>query len=168
VHHARLRPRNKRPRLDLPATTPQERTPRPQTRNLSRTASPKNHQAVFKAELASVPLFAGRRPCGTFPRIAGQSAIPVQPSQICRKKKEPKKLPGDCYTVTSYRRAVARACEKASVPKWHPHQLRHNAATNIRKQHGIEIARIILGHSTAFTTEIYAEQLAVEVIAKIG
>jgi hypothetical protein len=39
------------------------------------------------------------------------------------------------------------------------------------RRHGIELARIILGHSTAFTTEIYAEQdrtAAVEVIAKIG
>jgi integrase len=95
----------------------------------------------------------------------------VQPSQVCRKKKQPKKLPGDFYTVASYRRAIARACAKAGVPSWHPHQLRHNAATNLRKQHGIELARIILGHSTAFTTEIYAEQdraAAVEVIAKIG
>jgi len=54
---------------------------------------------------------------------------------------------------------------------WHPHQLRHNAATNLRKEFGVELARIILGHATAFTTEIYAEadrQQAIEVIAKIG
>jgi integrase len=91
---------------------------------------------------------------------------PDQPSQVCRKK-----LPGSCYTVATYRRAVARACEIAGVPRWHPHQLRHNAATSLRKQQGIELARIILGHSSAFTTEIYAEQdraAAVEVIAKIG
>lgn len=106
-----------------------------------------------------------------FRKLRANRQSPVQPSQVCRQKKEPKKLPGDRYTVTSYRRAIARACEKARVPKWHPHQLRHNAATNIRKLHGIEMARIILGHSTAFTTEIYAEQdraAAVEVIAKIG
>jgi integrase len=61
-------------------------------------------------------------------------------------------------------------CKPSSFRR-HPHQLRHNAATNLRKQHGIELARIILGHSTAFTTEIYAEQdraAAVEVVAKIG
>jgi integrase len=54
---------------------------------------------------------------------------------------------------------------------WHPHQLRHNAGTNLRKEFGVELARIILGHATAFTTEIYAEadrQQAIEVIAKIG
>jgi integrase len=54
---------------------------------------------------------------------------------------------------------------------WHPHQLRHSAATNLRKEFGVELARIILGHKTAFTTEIYAEAdraQAVEVMARIG
>lgn len=41
--------------------------------------------------------------------------------------------------------------------RWHPHQLRHNAATYIRKEFGIEVARVILGHRTASVTEIYAE-----------
>jgi hypothetical protein len=36
-------------------------------------------------------------------------------------------------------------------------QLRHNAATRIRAAYGIEAARIILGHSSAVTSEIYAE-----------
>jgi integrase len=55
--------------------------------------------------------------------------------------------------------------------RWHPHQLRHNAATNLRKEFGVELARIILGHKCAFTTEIYAEadrQQAMEVILRIG
>jgi hypothetical protein len=54
---------------------------------------------------------------------------------------------------------------------WHPNQLRHNAATRLRKEFGVELARIILGHATAFTTEIYAEAdraQAMEVIAKVG
>ena len=54
---------------------------------------------------------------------------------------------------------------------WTPHQLRHAAGTAIRREHGIELARIILGHSSAFTTEIYAEadrQEAREVVARIG
>lgn len=54
---------------------------------------------------------------------------------------------------------------------WHPHQLRHNAATNLRKEHGVELARIILGHTTAFTTEIYAEAdraQAMEVMGRVG
>jgi integrase len=54
---------------------------------------------------------------------------------------------------------------------WHPNRLRHNAATRLRKDFGVEMARIVLGHATAFTTEIYAEadrQQAMEVIGKVG
>lgn len=40
---------------------------------------------------------------------------------------------------------------------WSPNQLRHNAATELRKQFGIEAARVVLGHSSAVVTEIYAE-----------
>ncbi len=55
--------------------------------------------------------------------------------------------------------------------RWHPHQLRHNAATHIRKEFGVEVARVILGHRSAAVTEIYAEMdraKATEVIKKIG
>jgi site-specific recombinase XerD len=43
------------------------------------------------------------------------------------------------------------------VPDWHPNQLRHNAATSIRREHGLDVARVILGHSKSVTTEVYAE-----------
>jgi integrase len=96
---------------------------------------------------------------------------PVQPSQICRNKKKPRKQPGERYTTYSYRRAVREACKRANVPAWFPHQLRHSAGTYLRKEFGVELARIILGHKTAFTTEIYAEvdrQKAIEIMARIG
>jgi integrase len=64
---------------------------------------------------------------------------------------------GDHYTTDSYRRAIERACTKAEVPKWTPHQLRHNAATEIRREHGLEAAQVILGHASADVTQIYAE-----------
>jgi site-specific recombinase XerC len=54
---------------------------------------------------------------------------------------------------------------------WHPNQLRHSSATALRKEFGVELARIILGHSSAFTTEIYAEtdrQHAMDVIGRVG
>ncbi|MEM1099179.1 MAG: site-specific integrase [Planctomycetota bacterium] len=41
--------------------------------------------------------------------------------------------------------------------RWHPHQLRHSAATFLRKEFGIEIARLVLEHATASVTELYAE-----------
>lgn len=37
-----------------------------------------------------------------------------------------------------------------------PNQLRHNAATMIRREHGIEAAQLALGHARADVTQIYA------------
>ncbi|MBN1125967.1 MAG: tyrosine-type recombinase/integrase, partial [Sedimentisphaerales bacterium] len=54
---------------------------------------------------------------------------------------------------------------------WHPHQLRHNAATFLRKDFGLETARIILGHRSSAITEVYAEmdqQKALEAIVRVG
>ncbi len=54
---------------------------------------------------------------------------------------------------------------------WHPHQLRHNAATELRKEFGLDTARIILGHHSPAVTLIYAEadqKKAVEAIERVG
>ena len=55
---------------------------------------------------------------------------------------------------------------------WHPHQLRHTAATLIRREFGLEAAQIALGHSSALITDaVYAErdtEKVVEVMQKIG
>jgi integrase len=56
----------------------------------------------------------------------------------------------------------------AGVPQWHPHQLRHTAATDLRKQFDVETARIVLGHRTAFTTEIYAEADRAKALAAVA
>ena len=92
-----------------------------------------------------------------------------------------------CYTKDTYGRAVRRAivrCQQAekkaakekgrqakTVPTWHPHQLRHTAATIARKEFGVEAARAYLGHSSASMTELYAEMdagLAAKVAKQIG
>ncbi|HUG68746.1 MAG TPA: site-specific integrase [Pirellulaceae bacterium] len=41
---------------------------------------------------------------------------------------------------------------------WSPNQLRHTAATEIRRQFGLEAAQVTLGHSNANVTQIYAER----------
>lgn len=64
---------------------------------------------------------------------------------------------GDYYTVSAYRRAISRACQVAGIEHWHPHQLRHTAATEMRKHYGVEAARAALGHAHVNATEIYAE-----------
>ncbi|MHC4672375.1 MAG: tyrosine-type recombinase/integrase [Planctomycetota bacterium] len=97
---------------------------------------------------------------------------PLTPSQARRKpKNNPRKEPGDHYTSQSYSRAIATACNKAGVPCWSPNRLRHNAGTFLRKEFGIEAARVILGHTSAVVTEIYAEidqAKAAEIMAKVG
>jgi len=111
----------------------------------------------------------------------------VQPSQFDRSKPRPKTKPGTSYTVVTYRRAITRACDlafpvPAALPvgkhqawkkshRWHPNQLRHTAATEFRKQFGVEAARVLLGHSKISTTEIYADrdlQQAAEIMKEIG
>jgi integrase len=91
------------------------------------------------------------------------------------RKRRPKRSPRDKFDVASYRRAIHRACDQAfpapeeiandpaavanwqSDRRWSPHQLRHTAATRIRKEFGIEAAKAVLGHSATNVTGIYAE-----------
>jgi integrase len=67
--------------------------------------------------------------------------------------------------------AIQRACRRAGVPPWTPHQVRHTRATAIRSAFDIEAAQIILGHAKPDTTVLYAERdlrRAREVMKKIG
>ena len=94
-------------------------------------------------------------------RRAGQSPTPRVTARTV----------GHHYTKDSYRVAIRRACDKAGVPTWTPHRLRHNAATFIRREHGLEAAQVILGHSRADVTQLYAEvdeAKAIKVIREIG
>lgn len=100
-----------------------------------------------------------------------QRQTKVQPSQVNRKKRRPQKQPGDRYLVCSYAQAIRKACQKANVPHWHPHQLRHAAATEIRKEAGLDAARAVLGHRSPAITETYAEidlGKAAEVMERLG
>ena len=119
---------------------------------------------------------------------------PMTPSQRRRAERalrraergKRRRAPRERYDSQSYARAIKYAIKQAFRPDgmtsaefmkwkppqhWHPHQLRHNAATWLRKEFGIEIARIILGHKSPAITEVYAELDAAkahEVIGKVG
>lgn len=84
----------------------------------------------------------------------------------------PKRQPSDRYDVNAYRQAVQRACTVAGIPLWTPHRLRHNAATRLRAEAGIDVAQTLLGHRIgSVITELYAEanvSKAVEVVLRIG
>jgi integrase len=104
---------------------------------------------------------------------------------------------GDHYQVRSYRAAVYGACDRAfphptlsgiaaedltpeqrekleewrRAHRWHPNQLRHNAATEIRRRFDLDAARTVLGHSDLKTSEVYALRdlgRALEVARTIG
>ena len=67
------------------------------------------------------------------------------------------------YDTSSYHGAVQYAIERArkagvDVQHWHPNQLRHSKATELRKKHGLEAAQVILGHARADVTQVYAEK----------
>jgi integrase len=115
-------------------------------------------------------------------RLARKS--PVTPSQRRRKaKSKGKRRPGSRYDTAAYRRAIARAVAAANadrlskdptalpIPNWAPNQLRHSAATKVRKEFGLEAAQVVLGHTSADITQVYAERnhaLAQEVMKQIG
>lgn len=90
-----------------------------------------------------------------------------------RPSKRPKR---DCFDVNSYRRAIEYGIVKAEkagvkIPHWHPHQLRHSRATEIRRAYGLEAAQVALGHSSADVTQIYAErnlELATKIAREMG
>ncbi|MBT6154327.1 MAG: site-specific integrase [Planctomycetaceae bacterium] len=88
-----------------------------------------------------------------------QRRTPHTPSSRARKRKgRPKKKPGDRYTTASYGYAIRKACKKSGVPNWSPNQLRHTRGTQIRRAYGLEASQVVLGHSKADVTQIYAER----------
>ncbi len=81
-----------------------------------------------------------------------------------------------CYNKDSYRRAVKYAIAAArkaglDIPDFHPHQLRHTAATLTRRAMGLDAARALLGHKKLAMTDDYAEidkALAGEAARRLG
>jgi integrase len=96
---------------------------------------------------------------------------PVPLSQCDRTKPDPKKRPGERYKTRAYAHAIARACRNAGIPVWGPNRLRHLAATLLRREFGLDVAQVVLGHASPDTTLIYAEadrQRAAEAMLRIG
>lgn len=94
-------------------------------------------------------------------RLRAARRVPLFPSHLRalerKRRATPKRKPRDCYDAGSYRQAIRRACGKAKVSAWKPNQLRHNAATRLRAEFGLDVAKAVLGHRRIETTQIYAE-----------
>ena len=119
------------------------------------------------------------------------------PSEAARRRAVPGAKHAPRYRRHTYRNAINRACDKAfphptlsSIPprrltegekaelpawrdghRWHPNQLRHTAASSIRARFGLEAAQVVLGHSRADVTQVYAErdlEKARDVMREVG
>jgi integrase len=132
--------------------------------------TPADAEAARRAALSAArktPLSCGNRP-GT------------------NKSRKPARAPGSSYSVSAYYLAIRRGADRADawekggaiigndervIPRWHPHQLRHNAATRLRKEFGLEAAQVMLGHRTLTVTQLYAEknmEAAMKIAAQVG
>jgi integrase len=111
--------------------------------------------------------------------MRAERKTPVQPSQQDRRKRHPKKQRGNQYTVQSYGRAIAEAIKRHNqgkpeaehIPHWHPNQLRHLRALELKRQFGLDVARAVLGHRQPCITEHYAgvdTATAAEAMGKVG
>jgi integrase len=103
----------------------------------------------------------------------------VPPSQRDRRKKHPRKKPGCRYTTRTFGATLHQAIERHNrkapadrqIPHWHPHQLRHTRALELKREFGLDVARAVLGHKSPVIAEHYATLdvgRAAEAMAKIG
>ena len=92
----------------------------------------------------------------------------VQPSQKCRRKTKAQSLPKEQYLSSAYAHAIAQACKKGGIPHWHPHQLRHLRAAELRQQFGLESVRAALGHSFASMTDHYSKSADTELASQVA
>ena len=146
--------------------------------------NPRQNDSAVEAVAASIREFGFRQPI----------VVDADGVVIVGQRQRP---PLEGYTVASYRRAIVHACDEALLhPElskikranltdeqrvqieewrrghhWHPQQLRHNAATRMRKDYGLYAAPVILGHKSPAITGVQAEigaAKAVEITVEVG
>jgi integrase len=158
-------------------------------------------QEILLRYLARDPEAYCFRPCDSeTKRRAEQHAARITPLGYgnrpgSNRVRKPIRTAGERYSSARYRRAIQRACDRAFphplvdeaagadlarscemhewkvAHRWSPNQLRHSAATEIRRRFGLEAAQVVLGHSSMEVTQVYAERdlrRAYEVAREIG
>ena len=114
------------------------------------------------------PLFSPREAVAEIKAVGAKTPRRLNQKQNNRKSN---RVVRDSYSQPTYRRAVERACEKAGIPAWQPHRLRHNAATMLKREVGPEAAQVVLGLASGEMLAVYAERdrnLALSAIGKLG
>jgi integrase len=130
-------------------------------------------QEVLKSWLKDDPGAPIFSPVETMQGVRTTSYSPKRTDRqrAARRKPQPKRRLKDMCSKGAYRWAIERACDKAGVSRFTPNQIRHTAATRIRRLFGLEAAQTVLGHAKADVTQIYAERnlkLAEDIAMKIG
>jgi hypothetical protein len=148
-------------------------------------------QFIFDPAKAMAEIRAARTAARTTPVSCGNKVG-------SNRKNVPQTKPGERYEPKTYRTAVqyaikranaailarlhaempgagkkelAKAFEEAAVPKWHPHQIRHTAATIIRKRASLDAARAMLGQKSLGMADHYADidkETCIEAARKLG
>jgi integrase len=88
-----------------------------------------------------------------------------------KRKKSRARPQHETYNKNSYAQAITRGCGRAGIPVFTPNQVRHTYATRIRREYGLEAAQVLLGHSKADVTQVYAERdlaLASKIAQEVG
>jgi integrase len=144
----------------------------------------------YLARAGEAPLFAPAESEAKRRAKARESRMSrIPPSQRDRDERaarNPRRLYRSGYTTSAYSLSVARAAKRAFRPRgmtdeqfrtwtcpehWHPNQLRHTRATEIRQGFGLDAAGAVLGHAKIETTQLYAErgrELALSVARATG
>jgi len=139
----------------------------PSQRGRKRKPNPRRKPAIGACYDARAYGHAVKRACrAAFPH-------PHVAEELTRRKaltrSERRALDAELVAWKAEHRAGLKEWERAH--HWHPHQLRHSAATRLRREYGIEVARIVLGHESPTVTALYAEadqEKAREVMARAG
>ena len=103
---------------------------------------------------------AARRKCSRHKPTAARNAPKCSRRTTTRKiaMLGPCVVASDLADVKAHKDNPEVPTKERIVPRWRPNQLRHAAATKIRQQFGLEAAQVLLGHSKADVTQIYAER----------
>ena len=98
----------------------------------------------------------------------GPQAQAIAKKYINEKAKQERLFPMRRDTFSN---AIKRACRKLEIPTFTGHWLRHNAGTKFRKLGGLDAAQVMLGHSHADVTQVYAnadDAQAIEIAREHG
>jgi len=104
------------------------------------------------------------RPADAIVEMKERRLVDQSVSRDYRSQTDPMISPGDRYKPSALYTAVRRACRRAGVERFTPYDLRRTAAARVRSKLSKDDAKLLLGHVSTDTTEIYLLDEAQEAI----